>query len=96
MRPEEITARNFVVSWRGYNQDEVRSYLRSLAGDQERLLARIEELENARLPEPLVPTTPDVAAHEFASLVDSAVSKVSERRSRLERLRQTGTGRLWG
>ena len=96
MRPEEITARNFVVSWRGYNQDEVRSYLRSLAGDQERLLARIEELENDRVPESLGPITPEVGTHEFASLVDTALSKVSQGRSRLERLRQTGTGRLRG
>lgn len=104
VRPEEIATRNFVVSWRGYNQEEVRSYLRVLANDQATLLSRIAELESpgveghesTGVQGALVPTAPDAGHHRFASLIDRARSEVNGRRSRLHRLRQATAGPLAG
>lgn len=45
LTPEEISSREFLVSLRGYDRDEVAAFLRQVAEEQARLLQRVEELE---------------------------------------------------
>jgi DivIVA domain-containing protein len=47
MRPEDILERDFMVGLRGYDKDEVRSFLAEIASDQAALLTELETLRAA-------------------------------------------------
>lgn len=47
LTPEEIASRQFLVSLRGYDRDEVAAFLQEVADEHAQLLERIEELDAA-------------------------------------------------
>jgi DivIVA domain-containing protein len=47
LTPEDITSRSFLVSLRGYDRDEVDSFLQQVADEVEALRTRVEQLESA-------------------------------------------------
>ncbi|MGH8900517.1 MAG: DivIVA domain-containing protein [Egibacteraceae bacterium] len=50
LTPEEIQAHEFLVSLRGYDRDEVHSFLEQVAGQIRDLRSRLESLESAQPP----------------------------------------------
>lgn len=59
LTPEEIQAREFLVSLRGYDRDEVHSFLEQVAGQIRDLQSQLETLQ-AEQPPILVPLVPPV------------------------------------
>jgi cell division initiation protein len=61
LTPEEIHAREFLVSLRGYDRDEVHSFLEQIAGQMRDLQSQLETLQVEQPPPPiLVPLVPPV------------------------------------
>jgi DivIVA domain-containing protein len=60
LTPEDITARSFLVSLRGYDRDEVHAFLAQVADQLRDLQERIDELEEA-LTTPAPASAPDPA-----------------------------------
>lgn len=60
LTPGEIASRRFTVALRGYERDEVESFLRTVADDVETLRERIRRLEShlEERPPPMVPEAP--------------------------------------
>lgn len=74
--PEEITGKRFVVSLRGYDRGEVEAFLRVVAAEQARLLARVAELEQA-VASGTRTAKPDRRAQELATTLDAAALSVA-------------------
>lgn len=71
MRPEDILERDFMVGLRGYDKDEVRSFLAEIASDQAGLLAELDALRSGStsIPAPeAAPVAAAPAADEFENL----------------------------
>lgn len=80
--PDEISAKRFVVTLRGYDRSEVESFLRSVARDQSRLIRRVQELESL-LSSTGPATAPAEVDHVLAAVLDDAAAEVSGFRARL-------------
>lgn len=97
--PDEISAKRFVVTLRGYDRSEVESFLRAVARDQSRLIRRVQELESLLSsigPEAVGHhSAPGDSDHVLASVLEDAATQVSGFRARLRR-RRSGEHRAAG
>lgn len=85
--PDEISAKRFVVTLRGYDRAEVDSFLRAVASDQARLLRRLEVLEQ-KLAEEGPGAVPAAETDEvLASVLEEAAAGMSGLRGRFRRRR---------
>lgn len=89
--PREIEEKEFLVSLRGYNREEVRAFLRAAAADYRAALDRVDREESrgdleayTRAPSPVVPVT-DEAAEQVALERQRAESEAAEIRTKAQR-----------
>src|SRR3954447_18700606 len=61
MRPEDIQNRDFLVGMRGYDKDDVRSFLAEVAAEHAALQTELEALASAPAPQPPVAAPAPVA-----------------------------------
>ncbi len=88
--PSDIVGATFDTSWRGFDQDEVRAYLRAVAERLSEALDRIEELERAAARADTAPAehTPDATelnrllGEETARVLDVANEAAAAQRER--------------
>lgn len=81
MRPEEIEGKEFLVSLRGYDKDDVRSFLREVAAEY-RKLAEGEAPEDNRL---APPPAPPMVTGDVADMMRAVVAEAAQIRAEAER-----------
>jgi DivIVA domain-containing protein len=84
VRPEEIEGKEFLVSLRGYDKDEVRGFLREVAADYRKLAQGQGEAPNDDRPTPPPPASP-TATGEVAEVMRAVVAEAAQIRAEAER-----------